>query len=151
MKNKIKRGTKLFTKDGRKTGNAIVLGTHEDKIICESDFGNIFVISDLSNYHVCDTDLTGSSDESLEMRLKRWYEDRSINIDNCGENIIVLNQITCKHCNDTIQSNHRHDFKDCKCGKVSVDGGHDYLRRVGEPDDRIEQSVVIKRYDGDFK
>jgi hypothetical protein len=26
---------------------------------------------------------------------------------------------------------HPHDFKTCSCGKTSIDGGTDYLRRVG--------------------
>ena len=30
---------------------------------------------------------------------------------------------------DIIESVHRHDFKSCFCGRVSVDGGKDYLRR----------------------
>ena len=29
---------------------------------------------------------------------------------------------------DVIESIHRYDFKTCKCGRASVDGGHDYLR-----------------------
>ena len=28
-----------------------------------------------------------------------------------------------------------HDFKFCKCKSVAVDGGHDYLRRVGQPEE----------------
>ena len=46
-------------------------------------------------------------------------------------NVIVSNTIQCTTCNDIIYSAHRHDFKSCKCGAVSVDGGVDYLRRVG--------------------
>lgn len=42
---------------------------------------------------------------------------------------IIRNAIKCKHCGDVIESNHLHDFKSCSCGKVSVDGGHEYLRR----------------------
>jgi hypothetical protein len=30
-----------------------------------------------------------------------------------------------------IISKHRHDFVTCTCGAISVDGGQDYLRRVG--------------------
>lgn len=42
---------------------------------------------------------------------------------------ILLNRIRCKHCNDIITSEHRHDYVMCHCGKVSVDGGTMYLRR----------------------
>ena len=37
--------------------------------------------------------------------------------------------IRCNHCGDVIESTYRHDYKTCKCGRVAVDGGHDYLRR----------------------
>ena len=42
---------------------------------------------------------------------------------------IKKNCIKCKNCGDVIESKDRHDFKSCKCGAVSVDGGKDYLRR----------------------
>lgn len=41
-----------------------------------------------------------------------------------------------------IVSQHRHDFVPCNCGAICVDGGKDYLRRVGNPEDRIEMSEV---------
>ena len=44
---------------------------------------------------------------------------------------IKRNRIQCGHCHDIIESVHRHDFQMCKCGKTSVDGGTDYLRRIG--------------------
>ena len=43
------------------------------------------------------------------------------------------NRIMCLGCGDVIESTHRWDLKWCECGKVAVDGGQDYLRRVGEP------------------
>ncbi len=42
---------------------------------------------------------------------------------------IIRNAIQCKHCGEIIESKSVHDFKTCKCGKVFVDGGHEYLRR----------------------
>lgn len=42
---------------------------------------------------------------------------------------IIKNMIRCNTCGDTIESTSRNDFKYCKCGRVFVDGGHDYLRR----------------------
>ena len=53
-----------------------------------------------------------------------------------------MNKIRCKHCNDIIESRHRHDFVTCKCGAVSVDGGDSYGRRLwpsGDPDDHFEE------------
>ena len=45
---------------------------------------------------------------------------------------IVVNKIKCKKCGDIIESKSVHDFRVCKCESIAVDGGHDYLRRVGE-------------------
>ena len=42
---------------------------------------------------------------------------------------IIRNRVKCNHCGQIIESKSRHDFKTCKCGRVSVDGGMDYLRR----------------------
>lgn len=55
---------------------------------------------------------------------------------------IVKNAIKCNHCGDVIESTSVHDFKSCSCGTVSVDGGHDYLRRcfVNSQDDYEELS-----------
>jgi hypothetical protein len=55
---------------------------------------------------------------------------------------ILKNQAQCKKCQTIITSTHRHDFVSCPCGALSVDGGHEYLRRVGEINDMIELSVV---------
>ena len=44
--------------------------------------------------------------------------------------MILRNSIKCNHCNDEIESKHRHDFVRCKCGKVAVDGGLDYDKRM---------------------
>ena len=50
------------------------------------------------------------------------------------EKEIIKNVIRCKKCGDVIESKTRHDFKWCKCHSCAVDGGHDYLRRVGDRD-----------------
>ena len=47
------------------------------------------------------------------------------------QTIICKNTIRCKKCGEVIESKSRHDFKWCKCGACAVDGGTDYLRRVG--------------------
>lgn len=61
-------------------------------------------------------------------------------------NKIVVNKIRCLKCGDIIESTSRHDFKFCKCQSVAVDGGHDYLRRVGSPLDyeELSECVVVK-------
>lgn len=57
---------------------------------------------------------------------------------------IKVNRIKCKFCGDIIESKHRHDFVECKCKRVFVDGGTDYLRRgfpkeIIWPDDAYEE------------
>ena len=54
---------------------------------------------------------------------------------------IIRNTARCNHCGEVIESAYRHDFKTCSCGRVSVDGGHDYLRRCyASPDDYTDLS-----------
>lgn len=56
---------------------------------------------------------------------------------------ILFNSIKCKHCKQIINSRHVHDYRPCKCGKVAVDGGLDYLKRTGYMKDYIEASILI--------
>lgn len=53
---------------------------------------------------------------------------------------IKVNKARCKKCGDIIESKFRHDFKQCKCGAIFVDGGKDYCRRGGNPEDFEELS-----------
>lgn len=56
---------------------------------------------------------------------------------------IIRNAARCNHCGAVIESKYRHDFKKCSCGRIAVDGGHDYLRRgFVSPDDFTELSVT---------
>ena len=47
--------------------------------------------------------------------------------------MIKRNAIKCLRCGDIIESKHVHDFVTCSCGAISVDGGHEYLKRVIGP------------------
>jgi len=42
------------------------------------------------------------------------------------------NKVKCLFCGDIIESKFRHDFQECKCGKIFVDGGNSY-QRIGYP------------------
>ena len=53
---------------------------------------------------------------------------------------IIRNAIRCRKCGDIIESETVHDFRVCSCGACAVDGGHDYLRRCGNLEDREELS-----------
>lgn len=63
------------------------------------------------------------------------------------EDVIIQNEIQCNHCKDQIFSAFRHDYKQCRCGKVAVDGGQVYLKRSGNPEDYTSKSICIKYKD----
>ena len=54
--------------------------------------------------------------------------------------MILLNSIQCTKCGTTIVSETRHDFVWCPCKSVAVDGGKDYLKRVGNRENWKELS-----------
>lgn len=56
---------------------------------------------------------------------------------------LLLNAIQCKSCDEIIVSHSRHDFRTCRCGKVSVDGGLEYTRRVGQLDLITERCAYV--------
>jgi hypothetical protein len=68
---------------------------------------------------------------------------------------IKINKIKCNHCGDIIESKSIHDFIWCKCGKVFVDGGLDYLRRGFKdgPEDYQEMSEFeeVADYDSEYE
>ena len=57
---------------------------------------------------------------------------------------IKTNKIKCKKCGDIIESTSVHDFKWCSCETVAVDGGHEYLRRLGNEESFEDLSCVMK-------
>ena len=63
--------------------------------------------------------------------------------------MILSNQARCVQCGDEPYSAHRHDFQYCKCGAMAVDGGMEYLRRLGDPLDIVEMAIQITEDDYD--
>lgn len=57
---------------------------------------------------------------------------------------IIRNRARCKKCGDVIESRYGHDFVWCKCGAIAVDGGRNYLKRVGNIEDCEELSELYK-------
>lgn len=53
---------------------------------------------------------------------------------------IIINKAKCKKCGDIIESKEANDFKRCICGSIAVDGGLEYIKRVGNKEDVIELS-----------
>ncbi len=56
--------------------------------------------------------------------------------------MILSNQARCKLCGDTPFSSHRHDFRSCECGEISVDGGTAYIRRLAKDLSNIEDMSI---------
>lgn len=50
-----------------------------------------------------------------------------------------MNKAKCKRCGDIIESKSVHDYVHCKCGAIAVDGGEDYIKRTGNPEDFDEE------------
>jgi len=59
------------------------------------------------------------------------------------EKIILENKAQCKLCNDIIISKSVHNFVECKCGEIFVDGGNEYLRR-GATD--LKNIIELSKY-----
>ena len=72
-----------------------------------------------------DYQYTFSKGTSPEMRNKAMIWD------------IWINWAVCLHCKDFIRSKNVHDFKSCTCGKVSVDWGSRYAKRMWKEGDYI--------------
>ena len=54
---------------------------------------------------------------------------------------IFSNSATCLICGETIRSKNRHDYRTCKCGKLSVDGGSWCPKRVFEKNGSYKDKV----------
>ena len=46
-------------------------------------------------------------------------------------------KIKCQKCSDIIESKHRHDMVFCSCKAIAIDGGRDYTKITGNPDNVI--------------
>lgn len=56
---------------------------------------------------------------------------------------LVQNQVECLKCGDKPLSAHRHDFNTCQCGSISVDGGLEYTRRIGDTKNTRDMSLMM--------
>lgn len=61
---------------------------------------------------------------------------------------MIENKAKCAKCGDIIESKSRHEFVSCSCGAIFVDGGTDYIRRGGNPEDfdkEFDKELDIKK------
>jgi hypothetical protein len=56
---------------------------------------------------------------------------------------LKVKAVRCRSCGRTIYSRSVHDFHWCDCKKVAVDGGRDYLKVTGEPEDYEVVDVLL--------
>ena len=67
----------------------------------------------------------------------------------------MKNKAKCKLCNDILESFHRFDYVQCKCGEIAIDGGNEILNcyakdftnflRVDNKGNEIITTVVDKK------
>ena len=67
--------------------------------------------------------------------MRRWLMEKK-------KEEIINNKIKCKKCGDIIESKSINDYKRCSCGAVAIDGGKDYLKRIGNEKDYEELSEI---------
>lgn len=63
------------------------------------------------------------------------------------EEIIVINRVQCRKCGSTIVSEFDNDFKRCECGAIAIDGGREYLKRMGKEEYINDLSIKITNED----
>lgn len=61
---------------------------------------------------------------------------------------VRCNAVRCEGCQTVIESHYRHDFVSCPCGRVCVDGGHDYSRVLWKDDTGPTFTFMTRDGDG---
>ena len=70
-------------------------------------------------------------------------EEQGIHLEDEDEDVvIVMNAVGCRKCKTVAISTGVHDFTSCECGACSADGGTEYIRRSGNPEDMIDLCVT---------
>lgn len=59
---------------------------------------------------------------------------------------VLRNSALCLKCNDKIESRHRHDFKMCSCGEISVDGGREYIKASATDFENFKSTSIVMHY-----
>lgn len=66
------------------------------------------------------------------------------------ETRFLRNRVRCRKCGTSLESKSDHDFQTCSCGAISIDGGLECPRRLGELADIEELSeTVLATWDED--
>lgn len=65
----------------------------------------------------------------IDMRYREVYTETTTVATTTVSDYILSNQAECLECGDRPFSSTVHDYRSCKCGNISVDGGQHYARR----------------------
>jgi hypothetical protein len=60
---------------------------------------------------------------------------------------IIRGRAKCLSCLDVIESKHCHDYVRCKCGKIMLDGGNEYVRYRWPGGNREEYIELLTDYE----
>ena len=82
----------------------------------------------------------------LQRRMNRSMADQDR-----LKRILLSNKAQCRKCGDVIESKYVHDFVYCSCKAIAVDGGLEYLRRVGDLSNIIELSEYAEEREQDVQ
>ena len=61
---------------------------------------------------------------------RRGKTEEELRDEHPRDKVLTRNAARCLECGDEIESTHRHDFRTCSCGSISVDGGLSYAKRT---------------------
>lgn len=60
---------------------------------------------------------------------------------------LTRNAAKCLKCGEIVESKHRHDFRSCSCGGVTVDGGLAYSKRMWHGGNASDWFVDLNEYE----
>ena len=136
--------TQLDDKSVLLSGGLVLHGVHESG----KCLGSHCPLHNPSNHSLADLPLDFNGVNMVRVT------DSGVSIDpddynfNESGSAILRNSAFCEECKVEVESKSRHDFATCKCGNISVDGGHSYIRRaVRDPHSYTNTSIVIEKAD----
>lgn len=59
--------------------------------------------------------------------------------------VIMKNAVKCKVCGSYIRINTEYDYIPCACGAIAVDGGPEYVRIIGDPNNWEIVTIPVQK------
>lgn len=80
---------------------------------------------------------------------KAFLDEQSLQMNRVHNGITYILKrhiVQCRHCKDVIETTEEHDFQECSCKKIAVDGGiQKGCRRLGLRSDVLDLSVWVSK------